>query len=47
MGMLPLFAKDKMPVKRPLPKSENIILFGFWEPGSLRFLNEEVREMSR
>ena len=29
MGMLPLFAKDKMPVKRQLPKSENIILFGF------------------
>lgn len=47
MGMLPLFAKDKMPVKRPLPKSENIILFGFWGPGLLRCLNEEVREMSR
>ena len=29
MGMLPLFAKDKMPAKRPLSKSENIILFGF------------------
>ena len=47
MGMLPLFAKNKMPVKRPLPKSENIILFGFWEPGLIRCLNEEVWEMSR
>ena len=47
MGMLPLFAKDKMPVKRPLPKSENIILFGLWKKCSLRCLNEEVREMSR
>lgn len=47
MGILPLFAKDKMPVKRPLPKSENIILFGFWEPGLIRCLNEEVWEMSR
>lgn len=47
MGMLPLFAKDKIPVERPLPKSENIILFGFWEPGLLRCLNEEVWEMSR
>lgn len=47
MGILPLFAKDKIPVKRPLPKSENIILFGFWEPGLIRCLNEEVWEMSR
>ena len=47
MGMLPLFAKNKVPVKCPLPKSENIILFGFWEPGLLRCLNEEVWEMSR
>ena len=33
MGMLPLFAKDKMPVKRPLPKSENIILLASGNPG--------------
>lgn len=34
MGMLPLFAKDKMPVKRPLAKSENIILLASGDPGS-------------
>lgn len=33
MGMLPLFAEDEMPVKHPLAKSENFILFGFWEAG--------------